>query len=64
VKHLEPSVLRNSISSYSMTRFWIEFLNKFSGAPPLDPGDIWLVIILACVDEISIWETCNDTVFS
>jgi hypothetical protein len=47
-----------------MTRFWIEFLNKFSGAPPLDPGDIWLVIILACVDEISIWETCNDTVFS
>jgi len=34
VKHFEPSVLRNSISSYSMTRFWIEFLNKHSGALP------------------------------
>ena len=28
---------------------------------PLDPGDIWLVVILACVNQNSIWETCNDT---
>jgi hypothetical protein len=28
---------------------------------PLDPGDIWLVVILACVNETSIWETCKDT---
>jgi hypothetical protein len=28
---------------------------------PLDPGDIWLVVILACVNQTSIWETCNDT---
>ena len=27
---------------------------------PLDPGDIWLVVILACVNETSIWETCNE----
>ena len=27
---------------------------------PLDPGDIWLVGILACVNETSIWETCNE----
>ena len=26
----------------------------------LDPGDIWLVGILACVTETSIWETCNE----
>jgi len=32
MKHFEPSVLCSSISSYSMPRFWIEFLNKFSGA--------------------------------
>ena len=28
---------------------------------PIDPGDIWLVVILACVNETSIWETCKDT---
>ena len=28
---------------------------------PLDPGDIWPVVILACVNETSIWETCKDT---
>ena len=28
---------------------------------PLDPGDILLVVILARVNETSIWETCNDT---
>ena len=28
---------------------------------PLDPGDIWLVVILACVNQTSIWETYNDT---
>ena len=28
---------------------------------PLDPGDIWSVVILACVNQTSIWETCNDT---
>jgi hypothetical protein len=28
---------------------------------PLDPGDIWLVVILACVNQNSIWDTCNDT---
>ena len=27
-----------------------------------DPGDIWLVAILACVNQNSIWDTCNDTV--
>jgi hypothetical protein len=27
---------------------------------PLDPGDIWLVVILACVNKTSIWETCNE----
>jgi len=27
---------------------------------PLDPGDIWLVVIFACVNETSIWETCNE----
>ncbi len=26
----------------------------------LNPGDIWLVV-LACVNETSIWETCKDT---
>jgi len=29
------------------------------GAP--DPGDIWLVVILACTNQNSIWDTCNDT---
>jgi len=33
VKHFESQVLRNGISSYSITRFWIELLSKFSGAP-------------------------------
>ena len=28
---------------------------------PLDPGDIWLVVILACVNQTSIWETCSET---
>ncbi|QSG07635.1 IS4 transposase [Halapricum desulfuricans] len=28
---------------------------------PLDSGDIWLVVILACVNQNSIWDTCNDT---
>ena len=28
---------------------------------PLDPGDIWSVVILACVNQTSIWDTCNDT---
>jgi len=28
---------------------------------PLDPGDIWLVVIMACANQNSIWETCNDT---
>ena len=28
---------------------------------PLDPGDIWLVVILACTDQSSIWYTYNDT---
>jgi len=27
----------------------------------LDPGDIWLVVILACTNQTSIWDTCNDT---
>ena len=27
----------------------------------LDPGDIWLVVILACVNETSIWDTYKDT---
>ncbi len=27
---------------------------------PLDPGDIWLVVILAWVNETSIWETCDE----
>ena len=27
---------------------------------PLNPGDIWLVGILACVNETSIWETCHE----
>jgi len=27
----------------------------------LDPGDIWLVVILACVNQTSIWENCNDS---
>ncbi|AUX10561.1 ISH3 family transposase [Halalkaliarchaeum desulfuricum] len=27
------------------------------GGSPLNPGDIWLVVILACVNETSIWET-------
>ena len=39
---------------------------------PLDPGDIWLVVILAYVNETSIWETrnehagtpCDDTVLT
>jgi len=29
------------------------------GAP--DPGDIWLVVIPACTNQNSIWDTCNDT---
>jgi hypothetical protein len=28
---------------------------------PFDPGDIWLVVILACTNQNSIWDTCNDT---
>jgi hypothetical protein len=28
---------------------------------PLDPGDIWLVVIMACANQNSIWETCSDT---
>jgi len=29
---------------------------------PLDPGDIYpLVVILACTNQNSIWDTCNDT---
>jgi hypothetical protein len=27
----------------------------------LDPGDIRLVVILACVNQNPIWDTCNDT---
>ena len=27
----------------------------------LDPGDIWLVVILASTNQNSIWDTCNDT---
>ncbi|RZV06219.1 DDE family transposase [Natrinema hispanicum] len=27
---------------------------------PLDPGDIWAVVILAAVNQTSIWETCKD----
>jgi hypothetical protein len=30
-------------------------------ASPLDPGDIWLVVVLACTNQNSIWDTCNDT---
>ena len=28
---------------------------------PLNPGDIWLVVILACINRNSIWDACNDT---
>ena len=28
---------------------------------PLYPGDIWLVVIMACTNQNSIWDTCNDT---
>jgi hypothetical protein len=28
---------------------------------PLDPGDIWFVVILACVNQNSIWDTCTCT---
>jgi len=28
---------------------------------PLDPGGIWRVVIFACVNQTSIWETCKDT---
>ena len=28
---------------------------------PLDTGDIWLVVIMACANQNSIWDTCNDT---
>ena len=28
---------------------------------PLDPGDIWAVVIFSCVNETSIWETCKET---
>jgi hypothetical protein len=28
---------------------------------PLDPSDIWLVVILTCTNQTSIWDTCNDT---
>jgi len=31
-----------------------------SGSPST-PGDIWLVVILACTNQNSIWDTCNDT---
>jgi hypothetical protein len=31
------------------------------GGSPLDAGDIWLVVILVCANQTSIWETCNDT---
>jgi len=27
----------------------------------LNTGDIWLVVILACINQNSIWDTCNDT---
>ena len=27
----------------------------------LDTGDIWAVVILACVRQNSIWDACNDT---
>ena len=27
---------------------------------PLDPGDIWAVVILAAVNQTSVWETCKD----
>jgi hypothetical protein len=27
---------------------------------PLDPGDIWAVVILASVNQTSIWDTCSD----
>ena len=27
---------------------------------PLDPGDIWAVVILAAVNQTSIWETCKE----
>ena len=27
---------------------------------PLDPGDIWATVILAAVNQTSIWETCKD----
>jgi len=30
------------------------------GGSPLDPGDIWAVVILAAVNQTSIWETCKD----
>jgi hypothetical protein len=28
---------------------------------PLNPGDIWLVVVLACTNQNSIWDTYNDT---
>ncbi len=28
---------------------------------PLDPGNIWLVVIMTCANQDSIWETCSDT---
>jgi len=30
------------------------------GGSSLDPGEIWAVIILAAVDQTSVWETCKD----
>jgi hypothetical protein len=26
----------------------------------LDPGDIWPIVVLAAVNQISVWDTCND----
>jgi len=28
---------------------------------PLDSGDIWPVVVLAAVNQTSVWDTCNDT---
>jgi hypothetical protein len=28
---------------------------------PLDSGDIWPAVVLAAVNQTSVWDTCNDS---
>ena len=58
---IQTGTFRRRKSKISRKRSFLRSHCRVSRGAPSTPGDIWPVVMLACVDKTSIWETCKDT---